>query len=148
MTRWIALLVLAAVGATMLLTWPEVDDETGPEKAHSLYGFTCPPHCDLGPAYVAFRVNKLFAARTDPGQWADKRLARKPSIGAIASWGDGRVAFVEQVLSPDAVEVTELTPERLTRRTVTRGHGWPRGFILIGPPTSDKPAPTGEGTLI
>ncbi len=48
--RWIALAVLAAVGATMLLTWPDVKQETGPEKARSLYGYQPRAHapCALG----------------------------------------------------------------------------------------------------
>jgi hypothetical protein len=152
MMRWIALAVLAAVGATMLLTWPDVREETGPEKARSLYGYrACAEPCDLGASYVSFRVNKLFATKIKPGEWTRKRVERTPSIGAIALLGGGRVGFVERVLAPGAVEITELSEDRLTRRTVSRGDGWPTGFILIGPrATDDAPPPpaSADSTLI
>jgi hypothetical protein len=148
-TRWIALAVLAAMGATMLLTWPQVDAETGPEKARSLYGYrACAAPCALDASYVAFRVNKLFAAHTRPADWPRKRVERAPAIGAIALYGD-HYAFVERVLAPGAIEVTELDADRLTRRTVTRGDGWPDGFILIGPRTTHEAPPvSGDSTLI
>jgi hypothetical protein len=147
--RWIALAVLATVGATMLLSWPDVKDETGPEKARSLYGYRpCAAPCALGESYVAFRVNQLFATHVKPGDWARKRVERTPSIGAIALYGGGRVAFVERVLAPGAVEITELSADRLTRRTVTRGAGWPTGFVLVGPRTTDEPPATADSTLI
>ena len=73
--RWIALAVLAAVGATMLLTWPDVKQETGPEKARSLYGYrACAAPCSLGESYVAFRVNQLFTTQIKPGDWTRKRV--------------------------------------------------------------------------
>jgi hypothetical protein len=148
-TRWIALAVLAVVGATMLLSWPEVEPESGPEKARSLYGYrACAPPCDLGASYVSYRVNQLFATEVEPGDWARKRMERAPSIGAIAVFGGGRVAFVERVLGPDAIEITELTAETLTRRTVTRADGWPRGFVLVGPRATDEPLPNPDARLI
>lgn len=146
--------MLAAVGATMLLTWPEVKTETGPEKAASLYGYPaadCKAPCAYGPSWVAYRVNKLFATHVKPGDWAKRPLNPTPAIGAIAVFGGDHVAFVEKVLSRDAIEITELSAQTLSRRTVTRGHGWPRGFVLIGPRPSEQPttpAPTGDGTLI
>jgi len=149
--RWIALAVLTAVGATMLLTWPDVKEETGPEKARSLYGYrACAAPCSLGESYVAFRVNQLFTTRIKPGDWTRKRVERTPSIGAIALYGGGRVAFVERVLAPGTVEITELSADKLVRRTVTRGDGWPTGFVLVGPRTADQPpAPaTADSTLI
>ena len=137
--RWISLAVLTVVGATMLLTWPDVKEETGPEKARSLYGYhACVAPCSLGESYVAFRVNQLFETHVQPGDWTRKRVERTPSIGAIALYGGGRVAFVERVLAPGAVEITELDADKLTRRTVTRGDGWPSGFILVGPRTTDE----------
>ena len=151
MTRWIALAVLTAVGATLLLTWPDVKEETGPQKASSLYGFSCQAPCAYGPSYVAYRVNKLFSTHVKPGDWSDRPLNPTPSIGAIASFGGDRVAFVEDVLSSDAIEITELSAKTLVRRTVTRGHGWPRGFIVLGPRPSTKPTDPvagGGGTLI
>ena len=149
--RWIALAVLAVVGATMLLSWPDVKEETGPEKAQSLYGYrACAAPCSLGESYVAFRVNQLFTTHIKPGDWTRKRVERTPSIGAIALYSGGRVAFVERVLAPGAVEITELSADKLTRRTVTRGDGWPAGFVLVGPRTVDEPATpaVGNGTLI
>ena len=149
--RWIALAVVAAVGATMLLTWPDVKEETGPEKARSLYGYrACAAPCSLGESYVAFRVNQLFETHVKPGGWARRKIERTPSIGAIALYGGGRVAFVERVLAPGAVEITELSADKLVRRTVTRGDGWPTGFVLVGPRTADEPpAPaTADTTLI
>ena len=140
--RWIALAVLAAVGATMLLSWPDVKQETGPEKARSLYGYRA-----CAAAVRARRVVRRVPrepAVHDPHQaWATgarKRVERTPSIGAIALYGGGRVAFVERVLAPGAVEITELSADRLTRRTVTRGDGWPSGFVLVGPRTTDEPS--------
>jgi hypothetical protein len=145
MTRWIALAVLAAVGATLLLTWPDVQEETGPEKALSLYGYrACTEPCSLADSYVAFRVNKLFATKIKPGDWKRKRVERTPSIGAVALLGGGRVGFVERVLAPGAVEITELSEDRLTRRTVSRGDGWPSGFVLIGPRATDDAPPASE----
>lgn len=147
--RWIALAVLAAVGATMLLTWPDVEQESGPQKARSLYGYrACAEPCSLGASYVAFRVNKLFATDIEPGGWSKKRVERTPAIGAVALLDGGRVAFVERVLAPGVVEITELSAERLTRRTVTRGDGWPSGFVLIGPRASDERPPSPDSTLI
>ncbi len=144
-TRWIALAVLAAVGATMLITWPAVEEETGPQKAASLYGFNCKAPCAYGPSYVAYRVSKLYATDVKPGSWAGKPINQTPAIGAIASFGGNHVAFVENVLSKDTIEITELTAKTLTRRTVTRGHGWPRGFILLGPrPSETAPGPGGR----
>ncbi|MDA0180988.1 hypothetical protein OJ997_11835 [Solirubrobacter phytolaccae] len=151
MTRWIALAVLAAVGATLLLTWPDVKEETGPQKAASLYGFNCKAPCAYGPSWVAYRVSKLYATDVKPGSWAGKPLNPTPAIGAIASFGGDRVAFVEDVLSDDAIEITELSAKTFTRRTVTRGNGWPRGFILAGPRPSTKPTTPlddGGGALI
>jgi hypothetical protein len=138
-TRWIALAVLAAVGATLLITWPEVKEETGPQKAASLYGFECKTPCAYGPSYVAFRASKLFATHVKPGAWEKQPLNPSPSIGAIADFGGGHVAFVEDVLSSDAIEITELSAKTLTRRTVTRGEGWPRGFRLVGARPSPGP---------
>lgn len=146
--------MLATVGATLLLTWPDVKEETGPQKAASLYGYSaadCAKPCAYGPSYVTYRVNKLFATHIKPGDWAGKKVDDEPAIGAIAWFGGDRVAFVEKVLSEDAVEITELSARQLTRRTVTRGQGWPRGFIVLGPRPSEKPTtpePTGDGTLI
>jgi hypothetical protein len=153
-TRWIALAVVAVVGATLLLTWPDVREESGPERAASLYGYdakNCKAPCAYGPSWVAYRVNKLFASHIQPGAWSGKPLEQEPAVGAVAWFGDDQVAFVERVLSPDAVEITELSSRALTRRTVTRGQGWPRAFILLGPRPTDKPptpASTGDGTLI
>jgi surface antigen len=157
-TRWIALLVLTAVGGAMLLTWPDVKEETGPQQARSLYGYKgCAAPCALGPSYVAFRVNKLFAKSFDGGpDWgvaarrAGLPIEATPSIGAVAWYGGNRVAFVERVLSAGAVEVTELSLRRLTRRTVTRAQGWPLGFIRIAPRVPEAPAPpaAGPSTLI
>ena len=144
--------MLTAVGATLLATWPEVKEETGPEKAASLYGFSCKAPCAYGPSYVAFRASKLFATEVKPGAWARRPLTQTPSIGAIASFGGDHVAFVEDVLSADAIEISELDARTLTRRTVTREHGWPRGFILVGPRPSPGPdggaAPAGDLTEI
>ncbi|RKQ87710.1 hypothetical protein C8N24_5738 [Solirubrobacter pauli] len=147
-TRWIVLAVLAAVGATLLITWPEVKEETGPQKAASLYGFRCKAPCAYGPSYVAYRASKLFATDVKPGAWEDKPLNPTPSIGAIADFGDGHVAFVEDVLSSGAIEISELSERTLTRRTVTLDDGWPRGFRLVGarpaPGPDDGTPPTGD----
>lgn len=150
--------MLAAVGATMLLTWPAVDQETGPEKAASLYGYEgCQQPCSLEASYVTFRVDKLFSTRWDGGtDWgaaarkAGKPVESTPSVGAVAWYGGDHVAFVERVLSPDSVEITELNEHELSRRTVTRERGWPRAFILVGPRALDQP-PTpafSDSTLI
>jgi len=153
-TRWIALAVLAVVGATLLLTWPQVKEETGPERAASLYGYDatdCKAPCAYGPSWVAYRVNKLFASHIDADDWTGKPINQTPAVGAVAVFGGDHVAFVEKVLSSDAIEITELSERELTRRTVTRGHDWPRGFVLVGPRLSDQPpapASTGDGTLI
>jgi len=149
-TRWIALAVLAAVGATLLITWPDVKEETGPQKAASLYGFSCKAPCAYGPSYVAYRVSKLYATDVKPGDWKGKPVTKTPAIGAIATFGGDRVAFVEDVLSSGAIEITELSADTLVRRTVTRRDGWPSGFILLGPRPSTAPEPSvgGGGTLI
>ena len=142
--------MLATVGATLLLTWPKVDEETGPQKAASLYGFSCKAPCAYGPSYVAYRVNKLFATDVKPGAWDAKPLNPTPAIGAIADFGAGHVAFVENVLSSGAIEITELSAKTLTRRTVTREAGWPRGFRLLGarPRPGESPTPTADLTEI
>ncbi len=44
-------------------------------------------------------------------------------------------------MSDNVLEITELSADKLTRRTVTRGDGWPAGFILVGPRTTDEPPP-------
>ena len=99
-------------------------------------------------------MNKLFATHIDPGAWAGKPIEKTPAIGAVALFGGDHVAFVEKVVSRDAIEVTELSERALVRRTVTRGAGWPHGFVLLGPrPTEmstepSKPSSGGGGTFI
>ena len=95
-------------------------------------------------------MNQLFTTRIKPGDWARKRVERTPSVGAIALYGGGRVAFVERVLTPGTVEITELSADKLIRRTVTRGDGWPTGFVLVGPRTTDEPpaSESPDSTLI
>lgn len=123
-------------------------------------------------SWVAFRLNKLFGlgfARRykgviwgDAGRWphaaskAGLKVDDKPSVGAVAYWparwddDPGHVAFVEQVLSPNAIVVTELNADghnEFRSSTVARGEpGWPTGFIHIAPMNAE-PAPTPAGEL-
>ena len=188
--RWMALALLAAVSGMLWIAWPTVAQETGPQKAASLYGYPFPdaPDCDeaaLGrcatdkwghvqgrsTSWVAFRLHKLLGdgARIPTRAWGEARrwgvharsagltVDERPALGAIAWDRDGRaghVAFVEQVLSPSAIVVSELDFDGhngFRTRTVTPDDaGWPTGFIHVAPLDEhgpDAPEP-GDGTLI
>jgi surface antigen len=101
-------------------------------------------------SWVAYRLNELndvaFNDSYDGQHWGDARTwasaARAagipvngtPAPGSVAWYSSGHVAYVEQVISPTEVSISEMNYDYdngFRVRTVTTSSGWPSGFIHI-----------------
>lgn len=113
--------------------------------------------------YAAYRM--VLAGMPNTRPWSGSGMARNwgaamasatnatPAVGAIAWWragvggagSGGHVAYVEQVLSPTEIVVSESNWGRNFdwRRISATGNAWPSGFIhfLGAPPAAPPPAP-------
>jgi hypothetical protein len=101
-------------------------------------------------SWVAYRLNELngFAFSNsyrgqhwgNAGHWltAARNLgisySGTPSLGSVAWYAYGHVAYVEQVNSPTSVVISEMNYDNgngFRLRTITPGNGWPNTFIHI-----------------
>ncbi len=89
------------------------------------------------------------------GKYMSSITDQTPNVGAIAWWGKyangagsaGHLAYVERVVSPDEIIVSEDSwGGTFHWRSITRASGrWPTGFIhFVDRPTTPTPTPTPE----
>lgn len=80
------------------------------------------------------------------GEWGKlnrKILTRTPTVGSVAWWESGHVAYVERVESDDQIVVSEdsWSQKKFSWRRITVGRSWPTGFLHFIPSTRPKTVP-------
>ncbi|WP_127480236.1 CHAP domain-containing protein [Nocardioides pantholopis] len=116
--------------------------------------------------YVAYRMVKAGMSTARPwsgsgnaSNWgvAMKKITdTKPSVGAVAWWkanvpgagSSGHVAVVEKVISPTKIVISEDSwGGTFHWRTITKGTGWPSGFVHFTDKTVQNLAPPTLGSV-
>lgn len=113
-------------------------------------------------SWVSYRLNQMngFAFSNyygGSGRWGDASgwgghagalgiaVNGTPSLGSVAWYSSGHVAYVEQVNSPTSVVISEMNYDLhngFRLRTISPGNGWPNGFIHIRDRSPSTPPPT------